>query len=113
MHTVTLALLAALPWDLVGPVLQGTPNQGQGGLWGGLPSLNNLLQPLLTWATSGIATVAAIILVWGIYEQWTQNPERFSWFNAAFRALGVGLVATVAFNASRIINFFLNPGGTP
>lgn len=77
----------------------------------GLPDLNALLTPVLTWATSAIATIAAIILVWNIYETWTQNPERFSWFAALFKALGVGLVAAIAFRAPTIIAFFL--GGTP
>ena len=35
----------------------------------GLPDLNGLLTPVLTWATAAVATIAAIILVWNIYEQ--------------------------------------------
>jgi hypothetical protein len=76
----------------------------------GLPDLNALLQPVLTWALAGVAAIAAIILVWNIYESWTQNPERFSWFGALFKALGVGLIAAVAFNAPKIIAVFV--GGT-
>lgn len=76
-------------------------------MWDGLPELNTLLQPLLEWAIAGVAVIAAILLVWNIYESWTQNPERFSWFAAFFKALGVGLVAIVAFNSANIINFFL------
>ena len=76
-------------------------------MWTGLPDLNALLLPVLTWATTAVATIAAIILVWSIYENWTQNPDRFSWFSALFKALGVGLVAVVAFNASQIIGFFI------
>ncbi|NJM55333.1 MAG: hypothetical protein HC841_04955 [Verrucomicrobiae bacterium] len=53
------------------------------------------------------ASIAAIILVWSIYENWTQNPDRFSWFAALFKALGVGLVAVVAFNAAQIVGFFI------
>ena len=60
-------------------------------MWTGLPDLNALLTPVLTWATAAVATIAAIILVWSIYENWTQNPDRFSWFAALFKALGVGL----------------------
>jgi hypothetical protein len=41
--------------------------------------------------------IAAIILIWSITENWTQNPDRFSRFSALFKALGV--VAVVAFNA--------------
>jgi len=32
-----------------------------------------LLTPVLTWSTAAIATIAAIILVWSIYENWTQR----------------------------------------
>ena len=78
----------------------------------GLPDLNALLQPILTWALAGIAAIASIILVWNIYESWTQNPERFSWFGALFKALGVGLIAAIAWNAQAIINTFIT-GGTP
>ena len=77
----------------------------------GLPDLNALLQPILTWALAGIAAIASIILIWNIYETWTQNPERFSWFGALFKALTVGLIAAIAFNAPRIIAVFL--GGAP
>jgi alkylhydroperoxidase family enzyme len=80
-------------------------------MWSGLPDLNALLTPVLTWATSAIATIAAIILIWNIYETWTQNPERFSWFAALFKALGVGLIAVIAFQAPAIIAFFLGSGG--
>jgi alkylhydroperoxidase family enzyme len=76
-------------------------------MWTGLPDLNALLTPVLTWATTAVATIAAIILVWSIYENWTQNPDRFSWFAALFKALGVGLVAVVAFNAAQIVGFFI------
>lgn len=76
-------------------------------MWTGLPDLNALLTPVLTWATTAVATIAAIILIWSIYENWTQNPDRFSWFSALFKALGVGLVAVVAFNAQRIISYFI------
>jgi alkylhydroperoxidase family enzyme len=62
---------------------------------------------VLTWATTAVATIAAIILVWSIYENWTQNPDRFSWFAALFKALRVGLVAVVAFNAAQIVGFFI------
>ncbi len=80
-------------------------------MWTGLPDLNALLLPVLTWATTAVATIAAIILVWSIYENWTQNPDRFSWFSALFKALGVGLVAVVAFNAAAIIGFFIGAAG--
>jgi alkylhydroperoxidase family enzyme len=76
-------------------------------MWTGLPDLNALLLPVLTWATAAVATIAAIILVWSIYENWTQNPDRFSWFAALFKALGVGLIAVVAFNAATIIGYFI------
>lgn len=76
-------------------------------MWTGLPDLNALLIPVLTWVTAAVATIAAIILVWSIYENWTQNPDRFSWFSALFKALGVGLVAVVAFNANTIITYFI------
>ena len=82
-------------------------------MWTGLPDLNGLLTPLLTWATTAIATIAAIILVWSIYENWTQNPDRFSWFAALFKALGIGLVAAVAVNSAQIIGFFVGGGGAP
>ena len=65
-----------------------------------LPNLNTLLTPVLTWALAGISVIAAIILVWNIYETWTQNPDRFSWF------------AAIAWNAQAIINTFIT-GGTP
>ena len=78
----------------------------------GLPDLNALLQPILTCALAGIEAIASIILVWNIYESWTQNPERFSWFGALFKALTVGLIAAVAFNAPKIIAVFLG-GGAP
>jgi alkylhydroperoxidase family enzyme len=77
-----------------------------------LPNLSTLLTPVLTWALAGISVIAAIILVWNIYESWTQNPERFSWFAALFKALGVGLIAAIAWNAQAIINTFIT-GGTP
>lgn len=77
-------------------------------MWTGLPDLNALLLPVLTWATTAVATIAALILIWSIYENWTQNPDRFSWFSALFKALGVGLIAVVAFNAVTIINFFIS-----
>jgi hypothetical protein len=54
-------------------------------MWTGLPDLNALLFPVLTWATTAVATIAAIILVWSIYENWTQNPDRFSWFSTLSR----------------------------
>lgn len=79
-------------------------------MWTGLPDLNGLLTPVLTWATTAVATIAAIILVWSIYENWTQNPDRFSWFSALFKALGVGLVAVVAYKAADIIGFFIGAG---
>ena len=84
-------------------------------MWTGLPDLKALLLPVLTWATTAVATIAALILIWSIYENWTQNPDRFSWFAALFKALGVGLIAVVAFNAVTIINFFISAagGGTP
>jgi len=72
----------------------------------GLPNLNALLTPVLTWATTAVATIAAIILVWNIYEEWTRNPDRFSWFGALFKALGVGLIAAIAINAPKIIAAF-------
>jgi hypothetical protein len=72
----------------------------------GLPDLNALLTPVLTWATTAVATIAAIILVWNIYEEWTRNPDRFSWFGALFKALGVGLIAAIAINAPKIIAAF-------
>jgi hypothetical protein len=78
---------------------------------GGLPDLNGLLTPVLTWATTALATIAAIILIWSIYEEWTRNPDRFSWFAALFKALGVGLVAAIAYNAPTIINTFMSGGG--
>ena len=78
-----------------------------------LPDLNALLTPVLTWALAGISVIAAIILVWNIYETWTQNPERFSWFGALFKALGVGLIAAIAWNAQTIINTFITGGGAP
>ena len=81
-------------------------------MWGGLPALERFLGPLLDWALAGVAVNAAIILVWNIYESWTNNPDRFSWWGAVFKALGVGLVAVIAFNARAIIGFFLS-GGTP
>jgi alkylhydroperoxidase family enzyme len=77
----------------------------------GLPDLNGLLTPVLTWATTAVATIAAIILVWNIYEEWTRNPERFSWFAALFKALGVGLIAAIALNAPTIIAAFTAGGG--
>jgi hypothetical protein len=73
----------------------------------GLPDLNALLTPVLTWALAGISVIAAIILVWTIYESWTQNPDRFSWFGALFKALSVGLIAAIAWNAQTIINAFV------
>lgn len=78
----------------------------------GLPDLNTLLTPVLTWATTALATIAAIILIWNIYEEWTRNPDRFSWFGALFKALGVGLIAAIAYNAPTIISTFIG-GGTP
>jgi alkylhydroperoxidase family enzyme len=78
----------------------------------GLPDLNALLTPVLTWATAAVATIAAIILVWSIYEEWTRSPERFSWFGALFKALGVGLIAAIAINAPKIIAAFTG-GGAP
>ena len=78
----------------------------------GLPDLNALLTPVLTWATAAVATIAAIILVWNIYEEWTRNPDRFSWFGALFKALGVGLIAAIAINAPTIIAAFTG-GGPP
>jgi len=80
-------------------------------MWGGLPALDTFLRPLLQWALAGVAVIAAIILVWNIYESWTNNPDRFSWWGAVFKALGVGLVALIAVNAEQIIRFFI--GGTP
>lgn len=80
-------------------------------MWRGLPDLNALLLPVLTWATTAVAMIAAIILVWSIYENWTQNPDRFSWFSALFESLGVDLVAVVAFNAATIIGFFIGAAG--
>lgn len=79
-------------------------------MWG-LPDLATFLEPILTWALGGVAIIASIILVWNIYESWTNNPDRFSWWGAIFKALGVGLVAVIAFNAPNIIAFFI--GGTP
>lgn len=79
-------------------------------MWG-LPDLATFLQPVLTWALSGVSVIAAIILVWNIYESWTNNPDRFSWWGAVFKALGVGLIAVIAFNAQNIIAAFI--GGTP
>ena len=79
-------------------------------MWGGLPALESFLDPLLDWALAGVAVIAAIILVWNIYESWTNNPDRFSWWGAAFKALGVGLVALIAFNARQIIDSFINGG---
>jgi hypothetical protein len=76
----------------------------------GLPDLNALLTPVLTWATTAIATIAAIILVWNIYEEWTRNPDRFSWFGALFKAIGVGLIAAIAINAPTIIAAFTTKG---
>jgi hypothetical protein len=76
-------------------------------MWTGLPDLNALLLPVLTWAIMAVAMIAARILIWSIYENWSQNPDRFSWFAALFKALGVGLVAVVAFNAATIIGFFI------
>lgn len=82
-------------------------------MWG-LPDLATFLTPILTWALSGVAVIAAIILVWNIYESWTNNPDRFSWWGAVFKALGVGLVAVIAFNAQNIIASFLGgAGGAP
>jgi hypothetical protein len=78
----------------------------------GLPDLNALLTPVLTWATTAVATIAAIILVWNIYEEWTRNPDRFSWFGALFKAIGVGLIAAIAINAPTIIAAFTT-SGTP
>jgi multisubunit Na+/H+ antiporter MnhB subunit len=80
-------------------------------MWGNLPELDTFLGPLLDWALAGVAVIAAIVLVWNIYESWTNNPDRFSWWGAVFKALGVGLVALIAFNARSIIDFFLNSGG--
>jgi hypothetical protein len=80
-------------------------------MWGGLPPLENFLKPVLEWALAGVAVIAAIILVWNIYDSWANNPERFSWWGAVFKALGVGLVAFIAFNAPQIISFFLTPPG--
>ncbi len=37
-------------------------------MWNGLPDLNALLTPVLTWAITAITTIAAIILIWSIYE---------------------------------------------
>ena len=80
----------------------------------GLPDLNGLLTPVLTWATTAVATIAAIILIWSIYEEWTRNPDRFSWFAALFKALGVGLVAAIAIKAPAIIAAFTGgTGGVP
>lgn len=41
-------------------------------MWTVLPDLNALLTPVLIWATAAVATIAAIILVWSIYENWTR-----------------------------------------
>lgn len=77
----------------------------------GLPPLTQFLTPLLQWATAGVAVIASIILIWSIYDTWTQNPERFSWWGAIFKALGVGLIALVAANAQRIIQAFVGGAG--
>src|SRR5919205_986841 len=61
------------------------PSSGGKRMITSLPDLNALLTPVLTWALAGISVIAAIILVWNIYETWTQNPERFSWFAALFK----------------------------
>jgi hypothetical protein len=57
--------------------------------------------------------IAAIILVWSITENWTQNPDRFSWFSALFKAARCGHVTIVAFNArgglSHRLDVLLNP----
>lgn len=91
-----------------GPLLlQQSPNDNNT-IWGGLPNLANLMGGLLNWARAAVPVIAAIIIVWSIYESWTQNPDRFSWFAALFRALGVGLVAVVAWNAQSIVQWFVN-----
>jgi len=75
-------------------------------MWGNLPALDTFLRPLLQWALAGVGVIAALILVWNIYESWTNNPDRFSWWGAVFKALGVGLVALIAVRAEQIILFF-------
>lgn len=62
------------------------------------------LSPLLSWITGSVALIGGIVLIWTIYENWSTNPERFSWFEAIFKALGIGLLGLMALRARDIVN---------
>lgn len=55
--------------------------------------LHTLLLPVLTWATTAVATIAAMEYLCEL----DQNTDRFSRFATLFKAFGVSLVAVVAF----------------
>lgn len=63
----------------------------------------SMLEPLLQWITGGVAIIGAIVIVWTIYEQWTTNPEGFTWIEAILRTLGIGLLALAVTRVRNIV----------
>ena len=72
-------------------------------MWGNLPEWSVLLGTVILWLRNGILLVGAALLIWSIYNEWTNNPDRFSWMSVIFKAIAFGLVAFVAVNAQTIL----------
>jgi hypothetical protein len=85
----------------------GKIDEGGETMWDALPDLSTLLAPLIVWLQGAIAVVGGIIGIWVIYDSWTNNPDRFSWFGALFKVIGVGIVVVILYNVPTIIAAFV------
>jgi len=73
------------------------------GVYGPLPPLAFFLASPVTWVTRGVATAAALALLWAIWRRWSAEPQHVTVTKALLAACGFGLAALVLSQVVAII----------
>ena len=64
-----------------------------------------ILNPLLMPIAVIVPTIAAIALVWSIYQTWADDPQRVTVLGTLTSVIGLGLLALLASRASAIVQY--------
>ena len=72
-------------------------------VYGSPPPLAFFLASPVTWVTRGVATAAALALLWAIWRRWSAEPQHVTVTKALLAACGFGLAALVLSQVVAII----------
>ena len=47
--------------------------------------------------------VALVVTIWGIYQEWTNNPDRFGWGTAVWRFVTAAIIVAIIWGAEAML----------